>query len=461
MYHPGSWVEDVLALQERLVVRLDMSAGELSMADAAATQLRRSQERRALRCCQPVVSMRHMLDVATARLYAAIAEEIERPAAPAGSDGSTGGRCAVAQKFAEFLVKAQDTGGTVENEMGQPYMMPITLNSAEGDVVDAIEGVQVLTASNVSDGGDGGDAAVLDGADQDSDMADGGVAEQVDDDGILGYADVDMALEDGDYPSSEDERSAALRRHAWMEPPPADTHPSIMAWRFNEAVAWRDFDGQYARDLPEWTLTHQWRAMGWTKGSQLFGPKCVPLGERVVKLFTWYPHIQMTGVDLGYHSTEAPNFVKFTPDTFSTFASSNKESPHFSLLLSQVHLRLCTTRQKDVAGWKAGNRASAPPDPNERYIFVHDLMMWWNQSCGWCATPDCPYSEQTNVDLPRVAQRGLHWNAPYTSGCAWTMERINHQLPHYASNIAGVICRICNTRRWHTLNKEAHRNLGR
>ena len=96
-------------------------------------------------------------------------------------------------------------------------MMPITLNSAEGDVVDAIEGVQVLTASNVSDGGDGGDAAVLDGADQDSDMADGGVAEQVDDDGILGYADVDMALEDGDYPSSEDERSAALRRQSCMD----------------------------------------------------------------------------------------------------------------------------------------------------------------------------------------------------------------------------------------------------
>jgi hypothetical protein len=129
-----------------------------------------------------------------------------------------------------------------------------------------------------------------------------------------------------------------------------------------------------ARPWHDFRPYHQWRAMGWTKGSQLFGPKWVPLGERVVKLFEWYPHIQMTGVDLGYHSIEAPRFEKFAPDTFTTFASSNKESPHFSPWLNQVHLRLYTTRQKDVAGWKAGSRASAPPDPNERYIFVHDLI---------------------------------------------------------------------------------------
>ena len=168
-------------------------------------------------------------------------------------------------------------------------------------------------------------------------------------------------------------------------------------------------------------------------GGELRSSAALPLGARLIRMC-----ISMPSIEQG--TTDRRRARGFEPLNRNTFNEDGRpvNDPWLRVLTD----KLSAAKSSDAKGFRAScNNAACPtcmtPDAqqpqNERYIFYHDLINWWNLSKGHCMNPQC--------------HKKLVWGN-YGAGAprqnVWTLQREDQKLPHFVSNICSVVCHHCN-----------------
>ena len=168
------------------------------------------------------------------------------------------------------------------------------------------------------------------------------------------------------------------------------------------------------------------------------GRNSKPLGTNLQKLLHDRPEVQNPPSKQPVNVRNAKNFLRVTearidPSEKKRSAGSISAACYYRVISA---VKADSKSMRSACGDPACPTCRLPEEqqPDERYLFFHDVVFWWNACRGKCMAKGC--------------RRALQWHKEIgeKGGDGWSLQRGDHQINHYASNIVGVLCGSCNSR---------------
>ena len=160
------------------------------------------------------------------------------------------------------------------------------------------------------------------------------------------------------------------------------------------------------------------------------------IGNRLVQLLQEYPEMQNPP---SAHPPDVPNAHGFCRITESNISATCRAKMPADSVERSIHARVISYMTSDRAAMRArcgdptcpGCRLPEHMQPDERRLWHHDLIKWYNASRGKC------------MSCRRVLARSRLDSKVDGYDNVWTIQREDHRINHVASNVVGVLCHSC------------------
>jgi hypothetical protein len=196
----------------------------------------------------------------------------------------------------------------------------------------------------------------------------------------------------------------------------------------------------------DYGVNAQWLLLRKADGSDMFtstevrsrrGAGTMSVGERLHKLLEEHPRLEYPPSRQPGNVHKASRFQRVRRLTIGLGESSRS----LGTVSARISGAIKSTMNCDVKAMRASCGYQACPacrlpehmQPDERPIFVQDIIYWWNACRGKCMGSKC--------------RRPVAFYIPYRESSAdgWTLQRKDNRLNHIPSNVVGVLCRQCNS----------------